>query len=1173
MSKLWDETDQDGEYPIDEEEYNETEGGNDSNWAERQAQSFVQDDSNEVTSDPSPLDKIALVVNSLASHGHSMQDIRHTVFDSGAKQDINKYNENMFFSYAPEDEVYMKMIGEMYPTINVRAVAGVGGLGDRDKLYRIVATHLSNYLWNCINAKYEKLSDATKTVLADNVAATGFELTHTAACEGVDAAVDLSVPFDGLNYTNLYYSAYMLYEVFEESIKAVKSDKSEPVEVVEETPAEVKTKYIKQLMKRKFITVDNNVSINGRDGVHSKLLGVIRGLYVPTPIKELGYSDKLYMVNESLLESYNVSAKNADIWNPTVYTLDEDLMFRVFVREDKISYTVLVKLPSGMDLSVAGKEKLLSSVPMLFSNMGAGSASFTSSYIKPPRVCNLGNTRKVDCQYDCVEFVMAKDLLSFKNSSWLLSDYMDACEGTDNEFTAFEGLSLGEKIVVGVMPGALKDETFDCSGRYQNSVILGGKAGSGKTTMYDSLLVQAVALRGSESRSDKDKTDMGNGAAILIDAKQEWVTAWASVYRDLGLPFYGFSGEILPQSDMKWMVEKRGTPTVETVPFAVPEYFAGMMFTKVVYEIIQYCFNKMKDVRGISVKDMSEYNYAGGIPEVPRIPRTMILVDEINELHAAMKRMGTINNIDMHKTVYKSIIAARLTRTSGYLWTLGGQDPGKQQIESAERENYGYNIFGSMGTSRYEYFNVVESPAVKEYEAKNGTDADPNPIMQQGMFYAGPAGKTSLVKCMYLPTNERKQALSRVSHEGLLELDALVRYGLENGLFDTLQTMLPKNNIIYSALRNLGIITNIEFEFYTNRLFNVEADKGSSEEALTDDVMNPFSDQDIADFDDAPKQEKRPSTLSGASKGFDKFGDVPLPGAEPLADLYTHGSSAPDITSTLGRNQPTVKSVPSVESDPHEEMKSGYDSVYSENLQMEFNPFAVYGSNNPMSCVAALKMTSQIVMKEITRVFGSPDRVESIEITKQGLVINNVAFRPKVSSDIIMGMPYDIQHSVKNGDLTELFDFKDLHKFRYLSVLRVDSPRLAEGRLRRELGIAPNKPWSVLFRKLRSLRELYIAGYRIDGEDSAKAYDNSGRGGFTFAENVRNSLGVPLKAVTSSRMSKMWDSKPVKIFTGAAGWTIGVKAMTVTAGFLGVWGLLFGAVAGYGIYKNVRGKK
>jgi hypothetical protein len=250
---------------------------------------------------------------------------------------------------------------------------------------------------------------------------------------------------------------------------------------------------------------------------------------------------------------------------------------------------------------------------------------------------------------------------------------------------------------------------------------------------------------------------------------------------------------------------------------------------------------------------------------------------------------------------------------------------------------------------------------------------------------------------------------------------------------------------------------------------------------------------------------------------------------------------------------------------------SGYEGVYNEEMTLPQNPFRLFGtSDRPISALSSLKMMSKFIMDEILRVTGDYGRVESLEFTSTGMVINNYAFRPRFEEHIIESMPFDIKSKVAKGNIIELFHFENIYKFKNLAHLRIDNSRLAEGRVRREISLHPKKSWVKLFDRFRNLQELYIGGERITDQETAQQYDDRGRGGFSLTEKLREKLSVGLSAVTSSRMDKVWDSKPVRVIGKAAGWTLAAKTVAVAAAFLGPWGLLFGGLAAFGAYKHLK---
>lgn len=346
----------------------------------------------------------------------------------------------------------------------------------------------------------------------------------------LDKKYDPNQPNNGVDYRLSKY----FYDL-EQSSKR----KGEIPKLEEPNKQEVdKLRYARQLKKQGFNIIDDVTVVAGNTKIFSKTLNWLKYFCTEKEGATMGYRYAANLQNQDVLEEKGVKdIKSADIWSSKIFTLDEDLQFRLFVREDDISYTIIIKLPLGLrDFGFNQNDASLNNIAHLFSNLSSSKGEiFQSSIMQTPRLCNLKATRRVECAYSAIEVVLAKDLMKFKQSNWKLIDYIQACQGKTNEISQFPQLVLGSRIAIGVKPGAIKSEIFDCSGKYVVSGMIGGQAGSGKTAMFDSLLLQFLALTG----------DFGDGAVIMLDAKQEWIPAWRNVFSAYDIPLYGFDGSLL----------------------------------------------------------------------------------------------------------------------------------------------------------------------------------------------------------------------------------------------------------------------------------------------------------------------------------------------------------------------------------------------------------------------------------------------------------------------------------------------------------------------------------------------------------------------------------------------------------------------------------------------------
>lgn len=342
----------------------------------------------------------------------------------------------------------------------------------------------------------------------------------------------------------------------------------------------------------------------------------------------------------------------------------------------------------------------------------------------------------------------------------------------------------------------------------------------------------------------------------------------------------------------------------------------------------------------------------------------------------------------------------------------------------------------------------------------------------------------------------------------------------------------------------------------------------------------------VSEESSGPDAEEYPPGMGPDEEGIDSPGSS-APSAEPTYETERLGAYTPppSVGGFAGPSGAAGGPAPSpvvnrmqtdrVES-PNERM--GYSNVYTKEVDLDRDAFAAHKrARGTFSSLQAIRDTSNMLMEEIAEAFGDLSRVSAIEVTGTGLAINGVAFRPRFSQESIAAMPYDIQGQVARGNIIELFSFSNLYKFRNLNTLIVDNARIAEGRMRRELGIAPTRPWSFLLRKMSSLTRLEIAGEVITDETSARQYDDNGRGGVTLTDRLRQGLGVSERLVNPSRisglLSKAWETRPVRIVGRAAGWTAAAYTVTTVAGAIGLWGgVLAGAAAIFG-FRELRKRR
>lgn len=244
-----------------------------------------------------------------------------------------------------------------------------------------------------------------------------------------------------------------------------------------------------------------------------------------------------------------------------------------------------------------------------------------------------------------------------------------------------------------------------------------------------------------------------------------------------------------------------------------------------------------------------------------------------------------------------------------------------------------------------------------------------------------------------------------------------------------------------------------------------------------------------------------------------------------------------------------------------------------------------YNINNLDSIgnVKASNQLTQQVIKDIKQQFGGVNNIEEITITANGcLVINNYSYLPSFSEQFVSSLGQAIQNDVLNGQLNRIVNLGKVVNSIVSNVfsISIESPKIAYSTLfKNELGVGKN--YGVLFRKYGNLQTIYLPDEELN-RNNPNSSERMGLGsklsnlfGFGLGDK-KSSAYVPNPAPTyngNSLIDKMFESKPVRIMTGAFGWTMGVKAVVLAATIFGPWGLLFGALAMTGAYNELKENK
>lgn len=121
----------------------------------------------------------------------------------------------------------------------------------------------------------------------------------------------------------------------------------------------------------------------------------------------------------------------------------------------------------------------------------------------------------------------------------------------------------------------------------------------------------------------------------------------------------------------------------------------------------------------------------------------------------------------------------------------------------------------------------------------------------------------------------------------------------------------------------------------------------------------------------------------------------------------------------------------------------------------------------------------ECIMNEVERVYLGRDRIESIAVVSEIVIINGVAFEPLLKDSLIESLPYDLQYAVRNGCFAYLFDFSCLYRYKNITSLKFDSVDFLYQKVRIDLGKGNDFEPKDLFRVCKKLDTLNLGEYVI----------------------------------------------------------------------------------------------
>lgn len=243
----------------------------------------------------------------------------------------------------------------------------------------------------------------------------------------------------------------------------------------------------------------------------------------------------------------------------------------------------------------------------------------------------------------------------------------------------------------------------------------------------------------------------------------------------------------------------------------------------------------------------------------------------------------------------------------------------------------------------------------------------------------------------------------------------------------------------------------------------------------------------------------------------------------------------------------------------------------------------VYDSENidSISNVKATNKLTALITQDIKTQFGGVNNIESIAVTSSGcLVINEYSYIPQLSPEFLDSLGNAVRIDVENGQIYKVVNLgrviRDINH--NIFELAIETPKVANSQLfKSELGVRNN--YGVLFKTHSNLQHIYLPDQELNRNNPDQQNSGTGLGskianlfGFgrgnkdsgTYTPNPSNDYSG------SDTIDRIFESKPVRILTGALGWTLGCKAVVFAATVFGPWGLLFGAFAAAGAYNEIK---
>mgnify|MGYP004648244511 CR=1 FL=1 len=142
-----------------------------------------------------------------------------------------------------------------------------------------------------------------------------------------------------------------------------------------------------------------------------------------------------------------------------------------------------------------------------------------------------------------------------------------------------------------------------------------------------------------------------------------------------------------------------------------------------------------------------------------------------------------------------------------------------------------------------------------------------------------------------------------------------------------------------------------------------------------------------------------------------------------------------------------------------------------------------FGDNNEEIYAETFAELINIVTYKVLSSYGGYNRINSFRVVGGSIVINGTVFRSTVSDSCIGVLPLDIRRKINAGNLSDLFNYRELLNMNNLSVLEFDSLNFVYDTVSMELGYNNTIGVDSFFNDIKSLQELKIGFNKFTRQD------------------------------------------------------------------------------------------